>query len=590
MKRFDFSKRHNISAICFIAIMIVTFVLCYSFPVVHAESNNTFKLSDYWFGSDFLLNENGPTETGLSRDNVFYNSQYPHATAFKDSSFYSSYGDTIKDVFDNYEFTFPSIGSNEPYNTLDTFITSNSNCYIMTPYVANPTSVYIFITHDGKASSVPYYGSLNASNGFAPSGPTTPLICYTLDLTTGNVSSGSYSSTGGNVPQALSFIYGSDSIYFTANNQDINYLFLNGSSGRGSGGFGGNYPDESAYNNLVFAQSDFIFTHQTYYAPYSSSVNTGSAVPVGTISFKGQPNDYQLEHPEEFTLQIRFVFEYDVDYKNQTGSEVSYFKKTSTLLNNEKNLRINFGNSQPYFIPLTTFIQNKNNADFVIKDVFDNLYSDGNSLTGLLAQSKEITSLSYNKFLITCYANIIANNQTSGGYIENYNFNSRMGATTTNNIDTNPNPYTPKPSEQASDDPDTSNITPKPNVPGPGGSDETTSPSTNTTTTTSNGGSQIVITNSPTFNNNSSASSNATSNGNGGGMIPTLLSYLSNGQQSSVSTMQNVADTNGWLNVVNSTYTFVPVSVWNSLIFYFGIALSILIVGFIISVVIKFIT
>lgn len=567
MKRFDFSKRHNISAICFIAIMIVTFVLCYSLPVVHADDP---KISDYYFIKDILKLSDAITHNG---ETGYYNVD---GNIFNEPTFLSNdsmnYYDQLESIW-NCDFPY-GIGSN----------------YNMTIYVSTNDEVKVLF--DGQSLNLNYDSNYNYLTPPSVYGGSPCTFTYSNGSLTNQswLSGGSYK----NISDCDYILYSTAPInmYYQNADRNLNYLLIEGNVGKGSGGFDvtPSYPDESADNNLVFAQSDFIFTHQTYYAPYSSSINTGSSVPVGTISFKGQPNNYQLEHPEEFTLQIRFVFEYDVDYKNQTGSEVSYFKKTSTLLNNEKNLRINFGNSQPYFIPLTTFIQNKNNADFVIKDVFDNLLSDGNSLTGLLAQSKEITSLRYNKFLITCYANIIANNQTSGGYIENYNFNSRMGATTTNNIETNPNPYTPKPSDQASDDPDTSNITPKPNVPGPGGSDDTTSPSTNTTTTTSNGGSQIVITNSPTFNNNSSASSNATSNGNGGGMIPTLLSYLSNGQQSSVSTMQNVADTNGWLNVVNSTYTFVPVSVWNSLIFYFGIALSILIVGFIISVVIKFIT
>ena len=274
-KKIDWLRWHKrktfIRINCFIICAILLIILLLQYPIIsNAESTNTFKLSDYWYGSEFLLNEDGPSETGLSRNNVFYNSQYPHATAFKDSSFYSSYGDTIKDIFDNYEFTFPSIGSNEPYNTLDTFITSSSNCYIMTPYVANPTSVYIFITHDGTASSVPYYGSLNASSGFAPSGPSTPLICYTLNLTNGTVSSGSYSSTGGNVPQALSFIYGSDSIYFTANNQDINYLFLNGKSGRGRGGFGGGI-DTSILDNDYIGENSFI-------VPSGSAINNFNLV------------------------------------------------------------------------------------------------------------------------------------------------------------------------------------------------------------------------------------------------------------------------------------------------------------------------
>lgn len=545
--------------------MIVTFVLCYSFPVVHASET---KISDLYFFNSILNSDDASEKFSGSPYDIFLADQN-FRNIFYDKETAMGLEETLNIILDK---TVDVSSLNSPYCTILTTDNTNFRVYF----------------HTGNFDAYSNYSNLNVN--------ITNCIWYNY-----NVSNDAWVSMGSSDLHFSSssrcvVLLSTAPLYYRWNptqaTVDMNYMLADGDCGDGQGGLNivPPYPDESADNNLVFAQSDFIFTHQTYYAPYSSSVNTGSAVPVGTISFKGQPNDYQLEHPEEFTLQIRFVFEYDVDYKNQTGSEVSYFKKTSTLLNNEKNLRINFGNSQPYFIPLTTFIQNKNNADFVIKDVFDNLYSDGNSLTGLLAQSKEITSLSYNKFLITCYANIIANNQTSGGYIENYNFNSRMGATTTNNIETNPNPYTPKPSDQASDDPDTSNITPKPNVPGPGGSDETTSPSTNTTTTTSNGGSQIVITNSPTFNNNSSASSNATSNGNGGGMIPTLLSYLSNGQQSSVSTMQNVADTNGWLNVVNSTYTFVPVSVWNSLIFYFGIALSILIVGFIISVVIKFIT
>lgn len=584
MKRFDFSKRHNICAICFVIVMVLTGVLCLTMPVVHAEEN-TGQLASYYTVNEVYSKTTGKEYTATTYPNYNYTNQFFEAGPFSDNCM--DYADDILDVFkSDYDFQADlgniSLGSVSLYfftlsGSDELRFCFNNTCLVRGNWTKTPPEYYE--TQFTQSSSYKIYKVVDG------------VVSY--DGTLANTSSMR------SLP-VTKIVTATGPIYIHGTQNDVNYLTAQGKCGNTSGGCGiaRSYANEDASNNLYLQESDFIFTHQTYYAPYSSSINTGSAVPVGTITFKGQPNDFQIEHSNDFYVQLYFMFDYDVEYKNQTGNDIMDFKKTSSILNNEKALYYCFTTpttGPTYKLPLSTFIERGNTYSVAISDVFDDLVSsNGRTLTGVLQQSKEVTEISYNTFKLTCNAFIVGNGLASQGkYTEWYNFNSKKGFTTDTSLNDNPNPYTPNPTTQSDDDPDSTNIQPTPNVPGPGGSDNT-NPST---TTTSTGGTNIIITNNPTFNNGG---------GSSGGYGPTTYS------ESSVSpldfmklfnpvkfftnllidknkaTAEDLAEdtgVNGWFEVVNSTYSFIPEDFWTILKGCFVAFIGITIIAFIIRII-----
>lgn len=98
----------------------------------------------------------------------------------------------------------------------------------------------------------------------------------------------------------------------------------------------------------------------------------------------------------------------------------------------------------------------------------------------------------------------------------------------------------------------------------------------------------IVINNNPTFNNNTSSSSE--SGLGGGGLIGFITGLIIGNKKSSTDSMEEMVNSSGWFGVINQVYGFVPVQVWNLVFGAFTAAIGIVIVSFIISIVIKFIT
>lgn len=574
-KKIDSLRWHKekafIRMFCAFSCAILLIILLLMFPIVSDADNP--KISDYYFIKDILKLSDAVSHNGESGYYSVDGNIFNEPTFLSNDSM--NYYEQLQGVW---YCDFPSgIGSN----------------YNMTVYVSTNNEVKVIFA--GQSVALNYDSNYNYLTPPSIFGDSPIVYKYENNSLTyiGYLDGGSYK----NINDCNFILYTTMSInmYYQNADRNLNYLLIEGNVGKGSGGFDvtPNYPEESADNNLVFNQSDFIFTHQTYYAPYSSSINTGSAVPVGTISFKGQPNNYQLEHSSEFELQFTFSFDYNVNYKNY-NSAVGYFKQTNSILGNQKNLKLNIVNNVPITVSLSNFINNKNQYSIDIKSVFDSLLIDNNtSLSGLLAQSKEITELSYNQFLITCNARLVSNGKSSGSYTENYNFNSRKGLTTDKSIEDNSNPYVPNPSDQANDDPDSTNIQPTPNVPGPGGSDDGGSSGGSSSSAQANP--NIVINNNPTFNNNPSASASASADGSGN-LLSKLIDTLfgaGNVQEGSIGghTQQQLITNTGasrWFQVANDSMSWIPASVWSELLMFLGITLGILVVAFILRVILDF--
>lgn len=352
-------------------------------------------------------------------------------------------------------------------------------------------------------------------------------------------------------------------------------------------------------NYLVMNDGDWIFKNSQYSAPYSNVIDTGSVIPNGSCTFQFDLNDYQLENTSNFELCYYFTFDLDVNYQNW-GDAFGPFKATSKLLNNKKNFKAQFDysyNDSPALIEnLQSFYNSGCTHSFTFEELFNNFHgTSSSSLTNLLTQMKELDYVEYNKFNVTCTAFLDSQNtvKSSGFITEWYNPMSKKGLTTDESGKTNPYPYIPSPEDQGEDD-----VQPKPHTPGPGGNDP--DDNTTTTTTTGNGnGVNVTVNNNPTFNNN--VSSKSTGGSDTSGTNPEnssvfnfyntfnpfsfIFNKLAGNQQTDVETVSDATQTNAWIQIMSTTFSFIPVSFWTYLSTFAIACLGIIVVAFVLRII-----
>lgn len=342
-----------------------------------------------------------------------------------------------------------------------------------------------------------------------------------------------------------------------------------------SGGSGGG-STETSLNNLVMSDSDWVFKHSDYYAPYSDTINTGSVYPNGNIYFQFEPNDFQKEHASDFTVSLSFSFDYDVTYSYDASNDTPPFYNTRGLVTlGQKSCKLHFtyndDGKETIDVPLSTFVSDGNSYHISFEEVMSNMSGSGYELSNVLALSKEVTSLTYNKFNINCTAFLSSSNESSGNYTEWYNPINKKGYTTDKSAETNKNPYV----EENQDYNDTSL-----NVPGTAGTDGDNANNVGGGSTATATTGSITINNT---NNNSATSGSLFDDG----IISTLLKLLSNNVVSSSETVSELADVDGFSSVAQSSFSYIPTSIWSLLLVMFTASLGILIIGFIIRIVVN---
>ena len=352
-------------------------------------------------------------------------------------------------------------------------------------------------------------------------------------------------------------------------------------------------------NYLVMDDGDWTFKNSQYSAPYSNVIDTGSVIPNGSCTFQFDLNDYQLENTSNFEICYYFTFDLDVNYQNW-GDAFGVFKSTSKLLNNKKNFKAQFDysyNDSPALIEnLQSFYNSGCSHSFTFEELFNNFHgTSSSSLTNLLTQMKELDYVEYNKFNVTCTAFLDSQNtvKSSGFITEWYNPMSKKGLTTDESGKTNPNPYIPSPEDQGEDD-----VQPKPHTPGPGGNDP--DDNTTTTTTTGNGnGVNVTVNNNPTFNNNVSSKSSGGFDTSGTNPenasvfnfyntfspFKFIFGKLAGDNSSDVSEVEDVTGVNPWIQLMSTTFGFLPASFWTLLVGMFGACVGIIVVAFILRVI-----
>ena len=367
--------------------------------------------------------------------------------------------------------------------------------------------------------------------------------------------------------------------------RDLNSLSDNVNSNYGS------VSGETAENNL-------------YFKDFSISYDVGSSMTNGNITFFGTPNEYMIEHPDEFTL----VYTYTFDYKgvwNFIGG-----KKYQTVVS-----------SSPYQIPLSQFINNGNYLVDDLKIVEQSIpvtysYSDGFSQTESVyywfnhfnSSSPDDGVFQWQRARVTCNLFVVSNGGSvsdsfrnhSGEYSKSYNFLTGVQATSSNNsITENPNPYNNSDTSSVDNETDvdinnTTDHVNSNNIP------SSNNPNNNNGTGT-NG--NVVIYNNNTLNGGSASGGSSSGIGNtseagiGSSLVNTFfntfnpLKMLFNAMIGDTEVVSDeIIETigaNKFLTFVSDSFGFMPSSFWVSISTFFGACLVVLIIAFIFKVIIS---
>ena len=337
--------------------------------------------------------------------------------------------------------------------------------------------------------------------------------------------------------------------YFSAE-----YNYLNGQTG--NGGSSGSSTSETPDNNLVMTDGDWIFKNEKYTAPYDQNFPTGSVYPNGSVSFSFNPTSYQTSNPSAFELVFTFYFKYDVNYKNWNQA-FSVFEETSQLLNNTKRYshtyNYNDNGAVNIEVPLSEFISNGNTKSWTWQDIFDKL--ENGAFASVLANSRELYSVSYNKFDLTATAYIKSADDKSGNITEWYNPMNKKGYTTDDSGSLNKNPYVDTDSNPGDGG----------NAPGDAGN--------NGDSISSGGG--VTIYNYNNNNNNGGSVSSDTNN------FTNVFNKLIGDNKVTSESIAGSSGVNGFITFMNNTISSVPFMFFTQLLTFFTTCLAILVVAFV---------
>lgn len=560
-----------------VTVLSVCCTCCYNNVDVYAEDESTvtkYGVVEGW------------TNDNLTSDDVAYNLFYPST----DSSFILFNDLILNDSLPNFTF-YPSY-RNENWVNYCFFTSSNiatfTSCIDTSFVLYNGTTVYLMCPQ----------GDWRSNNG---GGDFWSDSCYTY-----NTSSNSWTSMNGPRINDKNTGHSIDGVSYVTQEYwggkiiscDIPIYYFTGDFPTSLDGLeqisgGSSIQGQTSSNNLVLESPDWIFKNNDYYAPYSDVINTGSVYPYGTIKFTFEPNDYQRLNPNEFTVTFSFTFDYDVNYKFTANSDNPPFYKNG-LSNNWKTCSIKFiynnDGSEYIDVPLSDFVNSGDSYSITFEEVMSHMEGSNYSLSNVLSISKEVTSLQYNKFNINCTAFISSGSSSSGYYTEWYNPINKKGYTTDKSAEVNNNPYYDSDSEY--DDSFDDLFTPGTAGTGGdnsnnigGGSSNSSSSSTGGSASASNG--DIYINN---VNNNNNSNNLSDGSSGFGKFLTTVLDLLSDGQKASSDTVLEMSDAHGFMDVANTTFSSVPVSLWTILLTTFSVCVAISIVAVVLGLLLKIFT
>lgn len=559
---------------------IFFFCVCIAFfPLVntltvHAEESN--KLSDI-YGFDF------------SSRKVFTSSGWENSPLYKNNSnhfgFVSSPNSTLYDMLDN--LTLPSGIDFDKYPLF--FIWS---------YSANWSSsdIYVYLFEPNIRVASGYN-----CNGFGYPYDRSTKYCFLtysvvngsyvlqnsqldLDIPTNNNNKiGLFTSdrdTGRFIASNIDHVYGSNSSTYTQlydncigwdiPNDDfykINYLIYDS-----NGNIDYNNPitnpvyEETSSNNLYMDNAKWSFD-----IPYYSLDQSGAVYGTGTATFSGSLNEFQINNTSDFTLEFLFT------------SFLSGYRYSWAQDSQKEDFSYKYIYSTE--IPLSDFYSNGQVASFNISDIFDNSISVnpthlGTSITEdcqVISNSQAVNISNWNT---TFTVALKSNDNYSGKCSTMYSYLLRKSKNKDNSMQTNENPFLGEEGSNSSPDSDIFN------------GDGVSGSSGNSNSTANIGDYSVVNNNNPQItinNNNDNGFTNAIENGDSDGLLSKLLLLLANNQSTTSNGLSEIADTDGYVQVMGSVFTAVPAAWWTTLTVAFVACIGILVVSFVIKIILKFV-
>lgn len=357
---------------------------------------------------------------------------------------------------------------------------------------------------------------------------------------------------------------GFDSINF----YDVNYHSVNSDTDN-------SYPDGSGgddSNNLYLSNARWDFGSVPKWRKNITSEST--------IYFRGDLNDYQVDNLDNFHLNYSYIIQFTAkgNWDGHSSGGGHGISLIDALSSKKKTFTFKFKNPENdltyWSQPLNTFYQLGSISSHRTRGfIYSNCVGVGESPVSFQTFIDDLDISNYTdiKCVLTCTSILQDEEGNSSGLCESWiNLYDNSSGNNSDSMGVNKNPY-----ENDSSNSENSQ----------GGSNQVSSSDgkiiiNNTNNNTLNGGDNN-LTNSITSNKNP---------------ISTLLDNLFGGGTvqegaiggNTISKVNDITGANNYINYMNNTFSFIPNTVWSEILIFFGICLSILVVGFILRIILDF--
>lgn len=529
--------------IVFLTVACISFALCASGMICHAEGleeveeiNNSFS---GLYGYDF-------STYGLWSIQGYNNSYFYDSDVYLPYDYVSPITESLLDTFDltDYYETYPYFVFTQDY--------SNRNVY----YLYLFTEPSMFVLYGNHSVGVRGSGSwlFLELNNSGPSLTLSSSTSYSGDLVMSSHYTHRFVFANIDVFGTTTNVSG-DGLLSTSDYSNINYCLYdeNGDLIYNNPIANGSTNGETSFNNLYLENCYFNFNGLD-----NISLSDNETIPFstvnpfnGNINFIATLNDYQIEHSSEFELVFDFV---------PTLKFITYDESTDVALNHTTNYYGMFkGNS--IVVPLSSLVQS-GSYNFSPYDILRNNTYQFASLSRTyydawqFLKSKFGFSVNGSYWYLDCnvYLRSVNGNNTSGKLSQRYNYFTGKTSTNSDDIKINSNPYV---------NPDT----------GLPNDDSTPSDAVSS----SSGGNTLI--------NNDNDTIIIESNGEVAENIVNELIPSESNDNDFVERIEDITDSNEFLELIQTTYSFVPQSVFNYMKFYFEVGLGILACAFILRIV-----
>ena len=405
---------------------------------------------------------------------------------------------------------------------------------------------------------------------------------------------------------------------------NINYIITDCNSGNG-------YSNPITNESYGSEDTQEILNHMTLDDATTKMYLVNSSFNSGTLYIYAGTDEYQMEHKSDYSLRIVGSSTYNLSHNTNYYQQVKYNKKS---LNNyfpvpnnsslEYQFTLNSNDGSYYDIPLSYLSNNEYsislkelNSNFstnrvdnklvVLASALDSTFLGESVWTSLVKScgnvdfnfwkfdASKVSSNTYDFIPLGAsyhFDMYLYNNQTdtlssvqSIGDCDlvsgTYNFENVGTTTDEQRMSANGTDYVP--SDYMSTNTNDSYGGSLSN--NSGNSSASSSPSVSPSISGGDNSVNVNIENNPTFNNDSGSSGLLS-----GTLLATIISLISNNKTTTVSAITDISGADGYLDYMGSVFGFVPNTVWSTISLAFIACVGIAIIGFIISIVIRFIT